>query len=193
MQLHVFPKNYILVTLIFGFIGSIIKEAVIVSLKVSAYIDGANLFHAGESIKLRIDYVKLKSLIEHGRILTDLKFYDTTQNTPAETSFFAKVRGFGYQVKTVFLHSYGSQIPEEKKIDTQIVADSLVDGLVNNRFDIAVFGTGDKDIVSAIEYLLQAKKLVEVMSFDHSLAWDLKRSGAKIISLTRLRSQIERV
>lgn len=159
----------------------------------SAYIDGANLFHAGETIDLRIDYAKLKSLIVQGRILIDLKFYDTTANTPAETNFFAKIRSFGYQVKTVSLHFYGSQIPEEKKIDTQIVADSLVDGLVNNRFDVAVFGTGDKDIVPAIEYLLQAKKAVEVMSFDHSLAWDLKRSGAKMISLTRLRSQIERI
>jgi uncharacterized LabA/DUF88 family protein len=96
-------------------------------------------------------------------------------------------------MKTVILHCYDPQPPEEKKIDTQIVADSLIDGLVKNRFDVAVFGTGDKDILPAIEYLLQAKKQVEIWSLDHTLAWDLKRSGAKIVSLTRLRSYIERI
>jgi len=169
------------------------EEATIIPLKVSAYIDGANLFHTGESIGVRIDYEKLKSLIKLKRVLVDLNFYDTTENTCAERSFFAKIQSFGYTVKTVRLHRYGFQPPEEKKIDTQIVADSLVDGLVNNRFDVAVFGGGDKDILPAIEYLLQGNKQVEIMSFQQALAWDLKRSGAKIINLTRIKDQIRRI
>jgi len=127
------------------------------------------------------------------RTVVDLKFYDTTENKPAEVSFFKRIRQLGYTLKTVKLHRYGFSTPEEKKIDTQIVADSLVDGLVNNKFDIAIFVTGDKDILPAIEYLLQANKQVEVMSFDHSLAWDLKNSGAKIVSLTKLANQIRRI
>src|SRR3990170_4112444 len=154
-------------------------------MKVSAYIDGANLFHAGEDIGVRIDYAKLKPTIIGCRTLVDLKYYDCTENTPAETYFFAKIGKLGYTLKIFKLHRYGSATPEEKKIDTQIVADSLIDGLVNNRFDIGVFGTGDKDILPSVEYLLQAGKQVEIMSFDHVLAWDLKKSGASIISLTK--------
>ena len=117
-----------------------VTEASIVSARVSAYIDGPNLFHAGESIGVRIDYRKLKSLIESNRVLVDLNFYDTTENTPAERSFFNKIRVFGYNMKLFRLHRYGSQIPEEKMINTQIVADSLVDGLLNNKFDVTFLG-----------------------------------------------------
>jgi hypothetical protein len=94
------------------------------SLRVSAYVDGANLFHAGEDIGIRIDYAKLKPIIISGRALVDLKYYDCTENTPAETRFFAKIGSIGYTLKIVQLHRYGSTSPEEKKIDTQIVADS---------------------------------------------------------------------
>ena len=77
-------------------------------------------------------------------------------------------------------------------VDTQIVADSLVDGLINNKFDVAVFGSGDKDILPSIEYLFQGNKQVEIMSFQHTLAWDLKKCGAKVIDLTKIKSQIQR-
>lgn len=159
----------------------------------SAYIDGSNLFHAGESIGVRIDYQKLKSLIKLNRVLVDLNYYDTTENKLSERSFFNKIQGFGYNLKIVLLHRYGSQPPQEKKIDTQIVADSLVDGLVDNKFDVAVFGSGDKDILPATEYLLQRNKQVEIMSFQHALAWDLKKCGAKIIDLTKIINQIRRI
>jgi uncharacterized LabA/DUF88 family protein len=162
------------------------------SMRVSAYIDGANLFHAGEAIGIRIDYAKLIPIIVNGRTQVDLNYYDSTENSPAELNFFAKIGGFGYTLKLVKLHIYGSSKPEEKKIDTQIVADSLVDGLIGSRFDICVLGSGDKDILPAVEYLQKAGKNVEIMSFDHSLSWDLKICGATIISLTKLKSQILR-
>jgi len=159
--------------------------------KVSGYIDGANLFHAGEDIGLRIDYSKLKSMIEQKRVLVDLNYYDMSEDRPSERAFFMKLQGFGYNLKIVPLRRYGSQ-PVEKKIDTQIVADSLVDAF-NRKFDVAVFGSGDKDILPAVEYLLQMKKQVEIMSFEHTLAWDLKKSGARMINLTKIQNQIRRI
>ncbi len=159
----------------------------------NAYIDAANLFHAGESIGATIDYLKLKSLIMQNRVLVDLNFYDMTDNSPSNRSFFSKIQGFGYNLKTFRLRGYGAQPAQEKKIDSQIVADSLVDGLLDNKFDVAVFGSGDKDILPAIEYLLQRGKQVEIMSFEHSLAWDLRKSGAKIVNLTEIVGQICRI
>ena len=170
----------------------LVEATIFSSARVSAYIDGANLFHAGESIGLRIDYQKLKSLIEQNRVLVDLNYYDTTENKPSEKAFFSKLRSFGYNLKLVRLHRYGSKPPQEKKIDTQIVADSLVDAF-NGKFDFAVFGSGDKDIFPAIEYLLQMNKQVEIMSFEHTLAWELRKSGAKIINLTKIKNQIRRI
>lgn len=159
------------------------------SVKVSAYIDGANLFHGGEMIGKRIDFQKLKATIETNRTLVDLNFYNSSRNTQAERSFHDKIRSFGYTLKIFRLHQYSGK-PQEKKIDTQIVADSLVDGLVDDKFDIAIFGSGDKDILPAVEYLLQRNKQVEIMSFQDTLAWELKTCGVRIINLTRIIKQI---
>lgn len=157
--------------------------------RVSAYIDGANLFHAGNDIEFRIDYLKFKYIITENRIKVDLNFYDCWKGLLGEGDFFSKLASFGYCLKLVRLRQYGTEQPHEKKIDTQIVADSLYDACYD-KFDIAVFGSGDKDILPAVEYLLKMDKQVEIMAFQHSLAWDLRNSGAHVIDLTKMREQI---
>jgi len=159
---------------------------------VSAYIDGPNLFHAGEMIEIRLDYRKIKSLITGNRVPVDLNYYCTNGKTPGEVSFFAKIQNFGYNLTLFPLHQYGSERPKEKMVDTQIVADSLVDGLVKNKFDLAVFGSGDKDILPAIRHLMHYNKQVEIMSFQHTLARGLKYCGARVINLSSILSKIQR-
>lgn len=158
-----------------------------------AYIDGSNLFHAGEAEGIRIDFLKFKKIIVGNRTLKNLNYYDSTEKERGETSFHKKLLSFGYNLKLFQLYRYGTEIPEEKMVDTQIVADSLVDAF-QKKFDTAIFCTGDKDMLPAIEYLLQMfHKQVEVASFWDSLAWDLKNSGAKIINLTLIKGQIQRI
>jgi uncharacterized LabA/DUF88 family protein len=160
--------------------------------KLSAYIDAANLFHGGNSIGIRIDYEKFKPIILGDRVPIDLNFYDCTRNLPQEIKFFSRISGFGYNLKLIRIHVYNGSTPEEKKIDTSIVADSIMDALVYKKIDTAVFCTGDKDILPAIEYLLKAGVNVEIASFNHCFAWELKRSGAKIIDLTAIAPIIQR-
>lgn len=157
------------------------------------YIDGPNLFHAGESIGVRIDYSKFKEVIIGKRDLTGLTFYNTFESKPGEVNFHSKIQSLGYKLKLVRLHRYGSERPEEKVINCQIVADSLVDAF-EDRFDVAIFCSGDKDLLPSIEYLMKKfKKQVEVVGFRHSIAWDLRKSGAKILDLTRISDQIRRI
>jgi uncharacterized LabA/DUF88 family protein len=160
--------------------------------RVSAYLDGANLFRAGSNIGLRIDYLKLKYIIVKGRTLIDLNYYDSWEGRPSEISWFQLLRRFGYCTKLVKLHRYGSEPPQEKMIDTQIVADSIYDAC-KNKYDIAVFGSGDKDILPAIKYVMEMGKMVEIMAFWDALAWDLKNSGAHIVNLTKMANQIRRL
>jgi uncharacterized LabA/DUF88 family protein len=160
--------------------------------KVSAYIDGANMYHGSHELGIKVDYAKLKTLIVNGRSPVDLNFYEGTKNTPAEIAFFENIKALGYNLKINKLHTYGNESSKEKKIDTQIVADSLVDGLVHKKMDIAVFCTGDKDILPAIEYLMKDGLTVEIMSFNSCFAWELRRCGASITNLTYIREQIKR-
>lgn len=58
--------------------------------------------------------------------------------------------------------------------------------------DIVVFCCGDKDILPAVEYLMEMGRKIEIIAFKHSMAWMLRTSGAKITDLTRLRERISR-
>jgi len=154
------------------------------------YVDGANLFHSAETLGVRIDYKKLKEILEKDKTVITLNYYDTCEGNRAEEAFFSNLRSFGYNTKLVRLHKYGPQKPEEKMIDTQIVADSLVDGF--RQSPNIIFCSGDKDILPAIEYLIQMNIQVEIVAFRHSMAWKLITSGAKIFDLTKIIYRIKR-
>ena len=161
--------------------------------KMSAYIDVANLLHGGNAVNIRIDYAKFKPILVGTRAPVDLNFYDCTQNLPKQNQFFDRMRDLGYNVKLTRIHSYNGAQLEEKKIDTRIVADSIVDGLVEKKIDTAVFCSGDKDLKPAIDYLMQAGIQVEIASFEHCLAWELRLCGAKIINLTTIAPLIRKI
>ena len=61
---------------------------------------------------------------------------------------------------------------------------------MEDKFDVVVFGCGDKDILPAVEHLLQRNKQVEITSFQDTLAWELKTCGAKIVILDKIMDQI---
>ena len=160
--------------------------------QVSAYIDAANLSRGADTLGIKVDYQKLRTLIIGDRLPIAFYFYDCTQNKPGESKYFEKIKSFGYNLKLTKIHTYNGQELKQKKTDTQMVADSIIDGIVIKRMDIAVFCTGDKDILPAMEYLLNYGVKVEIMSFEHCLAWDLKKCGATIINLTSIKDQIKR-
>lgn len=160
--------------------------------KLSVYIDAANLLHGGNSINVKIDYVKLRPILVGERTPIDLNFYDCTKNLPEQNKFFEKISSLGYNVKLTRIHTYNGNSTEEKKIDTRIVADSIMDGLVYKKIDVAVICSGDKDLMPAIEYLIKGGIKVEVASFNHCCAWEIRKSGVKIIDLTTIAPLIRR-
>ena len=127
------------------------------------YVDGANLFRSGEEEGIRIDYQKFKVFLMKRGNLRALNYYEAYCND-SKDKFFEILQSFGYNLKTVLVHKYGNEPPKEKIIDTQIVADSLWDAF-NNKFDIAIFCSGDSDILPAVEYILQMKKRLRLSDF----------------------------
>lgn len=151
------------------------------SSRVSIYIDGPNLFHTGDEIGCRIDYVYkfIPFCLQH-RSLVEANFYNTTNGSRGLQSFHRKLVSAGYNVKLYKLRGR----PHEKRVDTQIVADALYDAF-QKKFDIAIICSGDGDMLPAVEYLMKMRKQVEIMAFWHGFSWDLRTSGAKIIDLSR--------
>jgi len=159
--------------------------------RISVYIDGPNLFHCGESEGCRLDYInRFKRFIIKNRDLVDLNFYNSRGRTYGGYRFHEKLGCAGYNVKLFQL----GRGPEEKRVDTQLVADSIYDACVD-KYDIAAICSGDEDIVPAVEYILKMGKKVELLAFETGFSWysrDTKHLGAKIIVLSRYIEQLRR-
>lgn len=68
--------------------------------RVSIYIDGLNLFHTGDKIGCRIDYVhKFIPFCLQNRSLIEENFYNTTNENLGLHSFHRKLISAGYNVK----------------------------------------------------------------------------------------------
>ena len=154
------------------------------------YIDGANLNQGCKLENIRMDYSKLKTFLHKNRKISALYYYDTTLNLPQQIRFYNKLAQFGYTLKLTKVKKYGNSPVEQKLVNTQIVADSLWEGF-HNKYDVAIFLSGDKDILPAVQYIMTMGKNVEIMSFWNCLAWLLRSSGAKITNLTKYKDQLK--
>ncbi len=161
------------------------------NLKVSVYIDGSNLRLCGKNEGWVVDYNKLKPFLIKNRTLIGLNYYEGITN---KTSIkrFTILKNLGYDLK-LFLYKIYSHGSHEKSVDTQIVADSIYDAFTKD-FDIAVFCSGDRDILPAIQYLLKLGKDIEVVAFYSCLSWALRETthlGVKIINISKNRTTLE--
>jgi len=90
----------------------------------------------------------------------------------------------------LFQYKEYDQSTREKRVDTQLVADSIYDAFTKE-FDVAVLCSGDQDIVPAVEYLMKLGKRVEIVAFNSGLSWALRATthiGVKIIDLSRYKA-----
>lgn len=163
--------------------------------KVSVYIDGPNIFHCGEAEGCRIDYTKkfLPFLVK-GRKLVDNYFYNSYMGDPGSNRFYNHLRKAGYKLKLFKVKHRPPLPPEEKRVDTQLVADAIVDGF-NSKYDTAIICSGDEDVVPCIEYILSFGKKVEIYAFSKGLSWEIRETkhlGAKIVVLSHHIQSIKR-
>jgi uncharacterized LabA/DUF88 family protein len=148
------------------------------------FIDGGNVFHAADSLKIRVDFAKLVTELTGDRVLTGTFYYDATTDTPAQIRFFDKLRHFGYTVKTRPLRQYQGT-PFEKGIDVMLVTDMLIYAH-NNLYDTALLVSGDKDFTYTLQELKTLGKTVEVAAFSHALAAELRDVAHATILLDNL-------
>ncbi|MFX1299350.1 MAG: NYN domain-containing protein [Promethearchaeota archaeon] len=152
--------------------------------KLCIFIDGGNVFHAANSLKIHIDLAKLVAALTGNRTLTRTYYYGATLNTPTQQRFFDKLRHLGFTVKTLPLRQY-DRIPFEKGIDVMLVTDMLTLAH-NNTYDIALLVSGDKDFTYTLQELKTLGKTVEVAAFTHALASELQQAADNTILLDHL-------
>lgn len=163
--------------------------------KVAIFIDGANMFHASNYLKIKIDYKKLIEILRKDRWLLRAYFYTgvPSGNLPKEVyEDFKKQKGFlnelqnlGIKVKTMPL----KKTPEgfiEKGIDILIATD-MVSLAFRNAYDTAILVSGDSDYVPVIEEIQSLGKRVENASFKRESSYNLRKVCDEFIELDRIK------
>jgi uncharacterized LabA/DUF88 family protein len=154
------------------------------------FIDGGNVFHAADFLKIRVDFAKLVTALTGARKLIRPYYYGATSIDPAQTRFFDKLRHLGFDVKTLPLQQYHGT-PFEKGIDVMLVTDMLMFAH-KDIYDTALLVSGDKDFTYTLQAIKQIGKTIEVAAFDHAFAAELKLAANKTILLDELIPKIKR-
>jgi uncharacterized LabA/DUF88 family protein len=158
--------------------------------KVCIFIDGGNIFHAANSLNIRVDFAKLIRELTGSRHLVQAYYYGATPNTPDQNRFFSKLHHLGIEVKTLPLRQY-HDTPFEKGIDVMLVTDMLLFAH-QNRYDTALLVSGDKDFTYAIKAIQAIGKTVVAAAFTHAFAIELQHSANTTIILDHLIPKIKR-
>jgi uncharacterized LabA/DUF88 family protein len=158
--------------------------------RISIFIDGGNIFHAANTLNIRVDFAKLIRALTGKRHLVQAYYYGATPNTPEQNRFFSKLHHLGIEVKTLPLRQYHGT-PFEKGIDVMLVTDMLLYAH-QNRYDTALLASGDKDFTYAIKAIQAIGKTVEVAAFTHAFATELQTTANTTIILDNLIYEIKR-
>jgi uncharacterized LabA/DUF88 family protein len=158
--------------------------------KVCIFIDGGNIFHAADTLNIRVDFAKLIRELVGPRDLVQAYYYGATPNTPDQNRFFSKLHHLGIEVKTRPLRQYQGTI-FEKGIDVMLVTDMLLFAH-QNRYDTALIVSGDKDFTYAVEAIQAIGKTVEAAAFSHAFAIELQNTANTTFILDQLIPKIKR-
>jgi len=172
--------------------------------RVMIFIDGSNLhwgikgYNKANSTNLKIDYVKLTSLLAAGRSLTRTIYYcskPVPPGRPTQTRFLDYLRHIGIQVvekplKVRYDPAIKRDRTVEKGVDVALAID-LIGMAWENAYDIAILVSGDADYVGAVSKVMSKGKNVEVVCFQQTLSRELKQTALKITLLDNVANQIK--
>ncbi len=166
--------------------------------RVAIFIDGANMFHASNYLKLKIDYKKLVEILRKDRWLLRAYFYTgipADRNLPPEIyqqfkkqqNFLNELSNIGIKVKTMPL----KRTPEgfiEKGIDILLATD-MVSLAFRNAYDTAVLVSGDSDYVPVVEEIQALGKRVENATFKRESSFHLRKVCDSYIILDNIKEE----
>ncbi|NPA53020.1 MAG: NYN domain-containing protein [Aquificae bacterium] len=166
--------------------------------KVAIFIDGANMFHASNYLKLKIDYRKLIEILRRDRWLLRAYFYTgipADRNLPPEIyqqfkkqqNFLNELSNIGIKVKTMPL----KRTPEgfiEKGIDILLATD-MVSLAFRDAYDTAILVSGDSDYVPVVEEIQTLGKRVENVTFKRESSFHLRKVCDSYLILDEIKDE----
>jgi len=163
--------------------------------RVVVFIDGGNMFHATNALKLKINYKKLVEILRRDRWLLRAYFYtgipsgdlpkELREQLRRQQGFLNELQNLGIKVKTMPL----KKTPEgyiEKGVDILIATD-MISLAFENSYDTAVLVSGDSDFVPVVEKIQELGKRVENAAFKKISSYELRRMCDEFILLDNMK------
>jgi len=154
--------------------------------RIYIFIDVANVWSAQKSKRHLMDYTKIKSFIEtkFAGTVRAVFYYEaypknetreySTDGTHKFMTFLEKKLGFTIRKKPLKQIHTESGTQEKGNMDVEITIDAIHQ---KNKYDRAVFFTGDSDFLQLISYLRHGGKKVYIFSSENNISTEL-RTGA---------------
>ena len=171
--------------------------------KVYVFIDASNLWDAQKSKGKMFDFEKLKKFLKDARNAEDIKiFYYTAY--PAEGSrdysldgkhkFFTYLKkGLGFvvrkkELKRISVHSEdGDRIEEKGNMDVEMTIDAIH---YRDKYDTAIFFSGDSDFIALVNYLKNGGKKVYIYSSKNNISEELRTGGDGYTDVLKIEGDI---
>ncbi len=157
---------------------------------VYAFIDASNLWQAQKARGKMFDYEKLKSFLKTKFSASEIKiFYYTAYpkegtrdySLDGKHKFFTYLnKGLGFEVikkelKRIINHGkFGDSIQEKGNMDVEITIGAIH---FCDKYDIAIFFTGDSDFLALVNYLRNLNKKVFIFSSKNNASQELRTGG----------------
>ncbi|NPA13282.1 MAG: NYN domain-containing protein [Aquificae bacterium] len=165
--------------------------------RVAIFIDGGNMFHATNHLKLKINYKKLVDILKKDRWLLRAYFYtgipsgdmpkEIREQWKKQQGFLNELRNIGLKVKTIPL----KKTPEgyiEKGIDILLATD-MISLAYRDAYDTAVLVSGDSDFIPVVEKVQDLGKRVENASFKKTSSYELRKVCDEFILLDNIKGR----
>ena len=168
------------------------------------FIDASNLWQAQKSKGKMFDYEKLKAFLKNKFSSPEIKiFYYTAY--PAEGTrdysldgkhkFFTYLKkGLGFVVRkkelkriVVYNDESGDLVQEKGNMDVEMTIDAIHN---MEKYDTALFFTGDSDFLALLTYLKNGGKKVYIFSSKNNISQELRTGGDGYFDVLNLQDDI---
>lgn len=149
--------------------------------RVAVFLDLKNVSFPVRDSGFSVDFLELRRIAVDGRRQVSATAFDTRRvkdGFDGAATFHSMLESCGWRLDLHDMYDEGRQ----KEVDVAM-ATAMVTGAYEDRYDVAVVISGDRDFVPAMECVRNRGKTVEVMSFSGNLS---KCSGRAADSVTLL-------
>ena len=152
-----------------------------------AYIDGANLHKGVADLGWKVDYKRLRLWLNNKYQVKRAYLFIGLIAKYKDLYTFLQEVGFTLVFKET---TYDGNGKAKGNCDADLVLRVVCDAYENS-FDKAVIISSDGDYASLVKFLQEKEKLLTILSPSNNCSILLKRTGAKITYLDRVRSKID--